>query len=130
MREVRDDVRLAKQLAPRALERVGRGVGGVPLGDDVVVGHVLQREPGRDEVGRLRIARAALGVHGVEQAVPRELRMKGEPDESALQPVVDRMRKRSRDVRIDLTAGCCASIRYRKPRESLAKRRPSGRSRT
>ena len=45
---------------------------------------------------------AALGVHRVEQAVSRELRMKGEPDESALQPVVDGKRKRRGDVRIDL----------------------------
>ena len=40
MREIGDDVRHAEQLTPGALEGVRSGVGGVPLGDDVVVGHV------------------------------------------------------------------------------------------
>ena len=98
--EVVDDVRLTKQLAPRARERVGRRVGRVPFRDDVVVRHIGRREPGRNEVGRLRVAWSALGMHRVEQAVRRELRMKGEADEAALQPVVDSERKGGPDVRI------------------------------
>ena len=90
----------AQQLAPGALEGVGGRVGRVPLGDDVVVGHVGRREARRDEVGRRRVAHRALAVHRVEQAVPRELRMEGEADEPALQPVVDGERERRGDVGI------------------------------
>ena len=100
MRQVGDHVSLAQELASGARKDVGGRIRRVPLRDDVVVGHVLQPEPRRDEVGRLRIARPALRVHGIEQAIARELRMKDKPDESALQPVVDRKRKRFGHIRV------------------------------
>jgi hypothetical protein len=87
--EVVDHVGHAKELAPRAREGIGRGVGGAPLRDDVVVGHIGRRKSWRDEVRRRRIARRALAVHRVEQPVPREFRVEVESDDSALQPVVD-----------------------------------------
>ena len=90
----------AKQFSSCSRENVGGGIRRVPFRDDVVIGHVFQREAGRDEVGRLWIARPTLGMHGVEQAVSRKLRMKDESDESALEPVVDRMRKCCGNVRI------------------------------
>ena len=40
--EIGDDVGHAEELAPGALERICRGVRRVPLGDDVVVGHIGQ----------------------------------------------------------------------------------------
>ena len=101
VRQVRDDVRFAKQFASGPLERGGRRVGGVPLRDHVVVGHVFQGKAGRDEVGRPGIPRGSLAVHGVEESVSCELRMKDEPDESALEPVINRMRKHRANVRID-----------------------------
>src|SRR5206468_9753806 len=58
-----------------------------------------------NEIGRLRIAGGSLGVHGVEQAVSRELGVKDEADESALQPVVDGLRKRGADVCVHLRRG-------------------------
>ena len=82
-------------------ERVRRRVGRVPLGDHVVIRHVGRRVAGRNEVGLLRIARSALRVHGVEQSVARELGVKGEADESALETVVDRHRKRRGHVGVD-----------------------------
>ena len=102
MREICDDVGFTKEFSPCSLENVGSRVGCMPLRDDVVVGHVFQREPGRDEVGRLGIAGTALSVHCVEQAVSRELRMKDEADESTLQPVIDGIRKHRCDVCINL----------------------------
>ena len=93
-------MRNAQQLAPGPRERVRRRVGRMPLGDDVVVGHILQRESGGDEVERRVIARRAFAVHGVEQAVARELGVKGESDEPALEPVVDRERERRGHVRV------------------------------
>src|SRR5262249_18947943 len=59
-------------------------------------------ETRRDEVGGLWIARTALGMHGVEQAVACELRMKREPDEATLQPAVDGQRKQLAQVGIHL----------------------------
>ena len=91
MREVRDDVRrraAARAACPRTT--FAAGLRRVPLGDDVVVGHVLRpRNPGGMKSGVLGLPGAALGVHGVEQAVARELGMEGEADEAALEPVVD-----------------------------------------
>ncbi len=89
--QVLHDVSFAKQLSSRSREHVSGRIGGVPFRDDVVIGHILQREAGWDEVRRLGIARPALGMHGVEQAIPGEFRMKHESDESALEPVVDGM---------------------------------------
>ncbi len=89
MGQVRDDVGLAQEFAPRALERVGRRVGRVPLRDDVVIGHVLQAVADRDEVGCFRIPRPVLAMHGVEQAVRREFRVKDEADEAAFQALID-----------------------------------------
>jgi hypothetical protein len=100
MRQVGDHVGGAQELAPGARKRVGGRIRGAPLRDDVVVGHVLQAVAGRDEVGLRRIARPALPVHRVEQAVSRELRMEDKPDEPAAQSVVDRMRERLRHVRV------------------------------
>ena len=90
----------AEQFAPGAVEGVRRGIRGVPLGNDVVVVHVRRREPRRDEVRSRGIAHRALGVHRVEQPVPREFRVKVEADEPALQPVVDGKREGGTDVRI------------------------------
>jgi hypothetical protein len=103
--EVCDHVSLTQELAPGSGKRAGPGVGGVPFGDDVVVGHILCREPWRDEVGRLWIARTAFGVDGVEQAVPRELRMEREPNESTLQAVIDSERKQLAQIGIHLWLG-------------------------
>ena len=83
MRQVGDHVGRAQELAPGARKHVGGGIRRAPLRDDVVVGHVLQSVPGRNEVGLRRIARPVLRMHGVEQAVSRELRMEDERDESA-----------------------------------------------
>jgi hypothetical protein len=102
MGQGRHDVGGAQELAPRACERAGRRVGCAPLGDDVVEVHVLHAEADRNEVGGLGIAPAVLGMHGVEQAVGRELGVEGETDEAALQAVVDRHRKDSGEVGIDL----------------------------
>ena len=100
MRQVGDHVGRAQELTPGARKHVGGRIRRVPFRDDVVVGHVLQSVPGRDEVGRRRIARSMLRVHGVEQAVSRELRMKDKRDESAREPVVDAQWKRLRQVRV------------------------------
>ena len=64
VRERGDDVRDAEQLAPGALEGVGGGVRRVPLGDDVVVGHVGRVNPGGMKFGvaGLPIARSACTV--------------------------------------------------------------------
>ena len=93
MGQVGHDVCHAEQFTPRPFERVRSRIGRVPLRDDVVVGRVGLCESWRNEVGRRRVALRPFTVHGVEQAVLRKLRVKVEPDESALQPVVDRERK-------------------------------------
>ena len=98
--QVLHDVSFAKQLSSCSREHVSGGIGGVPFRDDVVIGHILQREAGRDEVRRPRIARPTLGMHGVEQAIPGEFRMKHESDESALEPVVDGKREYFGNVRV------------------------------
>ena len=98
--QVLHDVSFAKQLSSCPREHASGGIGRVPFRDDVVIGHVLQREARRDEVRRPGIARSTLGMHGVEQAIPGELRMKHESDESALESVVDRMGKCFGNIRI------------------------------
>ena len=98
MRQVGDNVGRAQQLTPGARKRVGGRIRRAPLRDDVVVGHVLQAVAGRNEVGLRRIARAVLRMHGVEQAVLRELRMEDESDEPAREPVIDRAWKRLRQI--------------------------------
>ena len=100
MRQVGDHVGGTQELASGARKHVGGRIRRAPFRDDVVVGHVLQPVPGRDEVGRRRIARPMLRMHGVEEAISRELRMKDKCDESATQPVVDRKRKRVRHIRV------------------------------
>jgi hypothetical protein len=102
MRKVRYHVGRTQELTSGARKHVGGGIRRVPLREDVVVGHVLQSVPGRNEIGLRRVVRPVLRVHRVEQAVPRELRMKDERDEPAAQPVVDRARKSLRHVRIHL----------------------------
>jgi hypothetical protein len=91
--QILNDVSFAQQLSSCSREKVGGRIRGVPFRDDVVVGHILQREAGRDEVGSPGVVRPALGMHGVEQAIAREFGMKREADESALEPVVDGVRK-------------------------------------
>ena len=100
MRQVGDHVGRAQELTPGARKHIGGRIRRAPLRDDVVVGHVLQSVPGRDEVGLCRIARPALGVNRVELAVARELRMKDKRDKSAREPVVDRKRKRLRHIQV------------------------------
>ena len=93
VRQVLHDVRLAEQFAARSCKDCSGRTARVPLGDDVVVGHILQREARRDEIRRLRIARRLFRVHGVKQPVGGEFGMKDEADEPALEPVVDGVRK-------------------------------------
>ena len=107
MRKVIDDVRDAKQIAPRSLEGVRSGVAGTPLGNDVVISRVILRESRRDKVRRRRIARRALAVHRVKQPVARKFRMEVEPDKSALEPVVDSERKHLSRRWHRQRAGCC-----------------------
>jgi hypothetical protein len=58
-------VRDTQQLAARACERRGSGVGRSPLGDDVVVRDVVRTEPGGDEVAGGRFVRRELAVDGL-----------------------------------------------------------------
>src|SRR5262249_703677 len=69
---------------------------------DVVVRHIFRRESGGNEVRLLGIAGTALRVNGIEQTIFRELRMKNETDESALQTVIDGKRKHLRNVCINV----------------------------
>jgi hypothetical protein len=101
MARIGHDMRYTQQLAARARERAGRGVSGMPLRDDVVIGHVRWAEPRRNEIRRGRIARGTLEVHGVKQTVARELGMEIETDEAALEPRVVRERKHGADIRIN-----------------------------
>src|SRR5262249_11133898 len=78
MRQIGDDVSLAQQLTLRSFENIGGGIRGVPFRDDVVVRHIFQSIPRRNEVGCLRIARPALRVNGVKQSVLHKLGMKHE----------------------------------------------------
>ena len=101
VRQVHHDVRPAIELAPGPFEHVRGGILRPPLGDHVVVRDVLHRVARRNEVERRRVAHRALAVHGVKEAVLRELGMEVEPDEAALQPVVDRVGKEVREVEVD-----------------------------
>ncbi len=98
MRQVGDHVGGAQELTSCARKHVGGRIRRAPLRDDVVVGHVLQAVAGWNEVGLRRVVRAVLRMHGVEQAVLRELRMEDECDEPAREPVIDRARKRLRQI--------------------------------
>ena len=100
MNQVGHHVGSAQELTSGACKHAGGRIRCAPLHEDVVVGHVLQAVPGRDEVGRRGIAGRMLGMRGVEQAVSRELRMKDKRDESGAQPVVDAKRKRVRQIRV------------------------------
>ena len=93
-------MRVAQEFPARALERVRRRRGRVPLGDDVVVRDVGDREARRDEVRRRRIAGRALAVDRVQQPVLRELGVEREADEAALEPVVHGEREDPCDVQV------------------------------
>jgi hypothetical protein len=89
-----------EKFAPRPLEDIGGGIGGVPFGDDVVIGNVFQPVADGDEVGSFRISRAGLGVDRVEEAVGGEFRVKDEADEAAFQAIIDTVGEGGGDVRI------------------------------
>ena len=101
MRQVRDDLRDAQQLASGPVERIRGGVRGVPLRDHVVMRHIGPRETRRDEIRHGGVVLRALAVHRVEESVPRKLRVERESNEAALEPVVNGERKRVCHVRID-----------------------------
>src|SRR5688500_20269079 len=58
-------------------------------------------ESGRNEVRRGGVSGRALAVHRVEKSVRRELRMEGEADEPALEPVIGRVREERGEVEVD-----------------------------
>src|SRR4029450_2424154 len=74
----------------------------MPFREDVVIGHVLDRKPGRNKVRSFWIVGPAFRVDRVEQSIPGNLRIKYEADESAFQTVVVRVRKGLRHVGVDL----------------------------
>ena len=110
MRRAVDHMGDPQQLTPGALERVGGGIRRVPLGDDVVVGHVRRRESWRDEV-RGDVARRALHVHGVQQTALRKLRVEGESREPAGECGVGAIREDSGDDSHTSSAGCFGRAR-------------------
>jgi hypothetical protein len=70
--------------------------------DHVVVSHVGDGEPRRNEMGLRRVALRTFGVNRVEQPVLRELRVEVEADEAALEAVIDGMWKGRRHVGINI----------------------------
>src|SRR5262249_43029986 len=105
MRQVGDNMRLAKQLAPCTLKCVGGGIGRVPFSNDVVIGDVLQAVADRNEVGFLWIAGPALSVHSIEEAVLRKFGMKDKSDETAFEAVVNAVGKSFGDIGVYMGAG-------------------------
>ena len=70
----------------------------MPFRDDVVVCDVFQRESGGNEVRSLWISLRVLRMYSVKKTISRELWMKNEADESALEAVVHGFRKHTERV--------------------------------
>ena len=73
----------------------------MPLGDDVVIRHVVRAVARRNEVRRRRVTVDALEMDAVPQAVALKVRMKVEADEAAFEPRVIRQRERRGHVGVN-----------------------------
>ena len=94
VKEPVDHVGHPQQFPPGTVEYTGRRIVGAPLGDDVVIGHVIGPEAWRNEIRIGIVAGRVLAMNGVEEPVAGKFRMKPEADKAALQSRVNAVRKR------------------------------------